>query len=315
MDALDLIRLRPLMEISKGSSDISIGIIDGPVDLDHPSYSNSKIRTTKESEYAKCTRADSISCLHGTFVTGMLVSERGSSALAICPDCEIILRPIFNDNHSGLGINQYPSSTPQGLADAIVEIVDAGAAIINLSLGLSSSSMTKFSELHEAYDYAFRKHVIIVAAAGNQGNIGFFPVIDHPWVIPVVSCDMQGRFNPMSNIGPSIAKRGVMAPGVDITSTSPRGGYEQLSGTSFAAPFVTGTIALLLSIIRKATPAQLVRSIRQQLVRRRTIFPPLCDAKKSMELLHSDMNSHFWKPFQKDEATGLNQYMYNYSHG
>jgi subtilisin family serine protease len=130
--------------------------------------------------------------------------------------------------------------------------------------------------LNEAYDYAFRKRVIIVAAAGNQGNIGFLPLIDHPWIIPVVSCDMQGRLDPISNVGPSIAKRGLMAPGVNITSTIPGGGYKQLTGTSFAAPFVTGTLALLLSIFKGAAPTQLVRSIRQQM-RRRTIFPPLCD--------------------------------------
>ena len=274
------------MDISKGSHDISIGVIDGPVDLDHPSLSNSKIRTAKESEYIKCKRADSISCMHGTFVTGILASGRGSGAPAICPDSEIILRPIFNDNHRKTDGNiLFPSTNPQELANGIVEVVDAGANIINLSLGLSTSPISKFSELQEAYDYAFKKRVIIVAAAGNQGNIGFFPVIDHHWIIPVVSCDMHGRFDPISNIGPSIARRGLMAPGVNITSTVPGGGYEQLSGTSFAAPFVTGTVVLLLSILRKVTPAQLVGSVRQQSTRRRTIIPPLCNAQKSMELL------------------------------
>jgi len=215
----------------------------------------------------------------------MLASERGLGAPAICPNCEIILRPIFDDNHGETDkINHFPSSTPRELASAIVEIVDTGARIINLSLGLSTSSISRFSELQEAYDYAFRKRVIIVAAAGNQGNIGFFPVIDHQWIIPVVSCDLQGRFDPISNIGPSIARRGLMAPGVNITSTVPGGGYRQLSGTSFAAPFVTGTIALLASIFKGATPAQLVGSIRQQ-IRRQKIFPPLCDAEKSKELL------------------------------
>ena len=286
MDALDLIRLRPLMEISKGSPDISIGIIDGPVDLEHTSFRGSKIRIAKESDYVKCKRADSTACIHGTFVTGILASERSSSAPAICPDCKIILRPIFNDNHGKVdNSNRLPSSTPQELAKAVIEIVDAGATIINLSLGLSASSIEKFTELHEAYEYAFKRHVVIVAAAGNQGNIGFFPVIDHPWIIPVVSCDLQGRFDPTSNIGPSIAKRGLMAPGVNITSTVPGGGYDQLSGTSFAAPFVTGTIILLLSILKGVTPPQLVASVRQQLVRRRTVFPPLCDAQQSISIL------------------------------
>lgn len=275
------------MDISKGSEDISVGIIDGPVDLNHPSLRNSKIRTTKKSDYVQCKQAESTSCIHGTFVTGMLASERGSAAPAICPGCEILLRPIFNDNHTKTGSSsKFPNSTPQELAEAIVEIVDAGARIINLSLGLSTSCLAKFTELNEAYDYAFRKHVIMIAAAGNQGNIGYFPIIDHPWIIPVVSCDLQGKFDPVSNIGPSIAKRGLMAPGVNITSTVPGGGYKQLSGTSFAAPFVTGTVVLLLSIFKGANPAQLVGSVRQRL-RRRSIFPPLCDAQLSKELLQN----------------------------
>jgi hypothetical protein len=59
-------------------------------------------------------------------VTEILASERGSAAPAICSDCEIILCPIFNDNHSKTNDdNQFPSTTPQELADAIVEIVDA----------------------------------------------------------------------------------------------------------------------------------------------------------------------------------------------
>src|SRR5829696_6815538 len=100
MDALELIRLRPLMDRSKGSRNISIGIIDGPVDLDHPSLSNSKIRTTKRSQYNECKTADSVSCIHGTFVSGILASERGAAPPAISPECEIILRPIFSDNHN-----------------------------------------------------------------------------------------------------------------------------------------------------------------------------------------------------------------------
>lgn len=291
MDALALIKIQRLMDVSKGAQDILIGIIDGPVDLGHPSFSKSKIRTTKESEYVGCKRADSTSCMHGTFVTGMLASERGSALPAICPNCEIVLRPVFRDSY-GRGTNSkyhIPSTTPQELADAIVEIVDSGANIINLSLGLSSSSIVKFSRLNEAYEYAFKKDVIIVAASGNQGTVGFFPVIDHPWIIPVVSCDLDGRLDPISNTGPSIARRGVMAPGVNITSTIPGGGYRQLSGTSFAAPFVTGTIVLLLSVFRQATSAQLVRAIRQE-TRRRTILPPLLDAQRSKEFLQYLIN-------------------------
>jgi subtilisin family serine protease len=287
MDPLELIGLSTVLNISRGSPDVSIGLIDGPLDFTHPSFRNSKIRTVKESEYVACRKADSISCLHGTFVAGMLVSERGSAAPAICPDCEVILRPIFKEGLNGSD-SPFPSSSPEELAEAIVEVVNAGAKIINLSLGLSSSSLVKFNELEEAYDYAFKKGVIVVAASGNQGNIGYFPIIAHPWVIPIVSCDLQGKLDPVSNLSPSIARRGLMSPGVNIMSTVPGGGHKDLSGTSFASPFVTGAIALLFSIFRKATPIQLVHSIRNiSIEHRRTIFPPLCNVQKSKEFLES----------------------------
>ena len=219
MDPLELIGLSNILNISRGSPDVSIGLIDGPLDFTHPSFANSTIRTIKESEFVACKRADSISCLHGTFVAGVLVSERGSAAPAICPDCEIILRPIFKEGINRQRFSVSKRSSPEELAEAIIEVVDAGAKIINLSLGLSSSSLVKFNELEEAYDYAFKKGVIVVATAGNQGNIGYFPIIDHPWIIPVVSCDLQGKLDSISNLSPSIAKRGLMSPGVDIMST------------------------------------------------------------------------------------------------
>ena len=60
---------------------------------------------------------------------------------------------------------------------------------------------------------------IIVAASGNQGNIGSISLIHNQWIIPVAACNEYGRLDPMSNFGPSIGIRGLMAPGINITST------------------------------------------------------------------------------------------------
>jgi subtilisin family serine protease len=92
----------------------------------------------------------------------------------------------------------------------------------------------------------------------------------------------------MSNFGPSIGSRGVMAPGVNITSASPNAGYNQRSGTSFAAPFVTGAIALLWSIFPTVTAAQIKHAIISSVAvrnHRTSIIPPLLNAQAAQRSL------------------------------
>ena len=58
----------------------------------------------------------------------------------------------------------------------------------------------------------------MVAAAGNQGTVGSSVITRHPWVIPVIACDLQGRPTTESNLGSSIGRRGLAAPGENIAS-------------------------------------------------------------------------------------------------
>jgi len=284
LDAFKQLRLQALIARSLGDSGVGIGVVDGPVDLDHHAFDTSKISTTNDHEYVACKKAESFACIHGTFVTGILTGIRNPSAPAICPGCNILLRPIFKEFNQGSFA--MPASTPEELAQAILDCINAGAKIINLSVGLEKSRLSKYYELEEVYNYAMKHGVIIVAAAGNQGQIGYFPIIDNDWIIPVVASNSQGNPHPTSNFGPSIARRGLMAPGSDISSTAPGGGYMRLSGTSFAAPFVTGAIALLWSIFRKASATEIVQSVRKVVGNNRSkIFPPMCDAEYSSAML------------------------------
>jgi subtilisin family serine protease len=289
MNSLKQARLEILMNLSTGDPKITIGLIDGPVDFSHPAFQGSNIRTIKKSQTVACNDASNISCSHGTFIAGILCSKRGFAAPAICPDCEILLNPIFNQDTDHVRFDNtgiIPSTSPEKLSDAIIETIDAGARIINLSLGLSTSALVVYDRLQQAYDYAVQKGVIIVAAAGNQGNIGSTPIVNHQWLIPVSACDEDGRIAAMSNFGPSIGNRGLMAPGINIISTYPEGQYARMSGTSFAAPFVTGGIALLWSLFTNNTAASIKYSvINAASSRRRSILPPLFNAEMAWELL------------------------------
>jgi len=176
-----------------------------------------------------------------------------------------------------------PSATPQELAAAIIECIDAGARVINLSLALAQPSTKGEQALEEALHQAARRSVIVVAAAGNQGALGSSAITRHPWVISVVACDLQGRPMSESNLGRSIGRRGLTAPGDAITSLSAEGPPLRLGGTSVAAPFVTGTIALLWSEFPAATAAQIKLAISQasaDLLIESIIGRPVDDVKK-----------------------------------
>ena len=95
MDLLELVRLSPLMSRSQGRRDIAVALIDGPVALDHPDLAQATIKEIPADIGGSCSRLESVACMHGTFVAGMLVARRGSPAPAICPGCTLILRPIF----------------------------------------------------------------------------------------------------------------------------------------------------------------------------------------------------------------------------
>ena len=284
MGPLDLVKLTALMERGRGRPETRVGLIDGPVAIDHPDLASENIREVPGHLRGRCARADSAACGHGTFVAGILAGKRGSAAPAICPDCTLLVRPIFAETVSGT--EPLPDATPRELAAAIIDCIDAGAHVVNLSLALARPSARGERELEQAMDYALRRAVIVVAAAGNQGTLGSSAITRHPWVIPVVACDLQGRPTLQSNLGSSIGKRGLSAPGDDITSHGASGTPLRSGGTSVAAAFVTGAIALLWSEYPGTAAAEVKYAlIRARGLRRTTVVPALLDAWAAYQLL------------------------------
>jgi subtilisin family serine protease len=280
----ELVKLTALMERTRGTPELKIGLIDGPVVAQHPYLAGAHIREIPGNNGATCTKVNSTSCLHGTFVAGILSAKRNSPAPAICPGCTLLIRPIFTETASGS--EHLPSATPQELAAAIIECIYAGARIINLSLALVQPSTKGEQALEEALNQAVRRGVILVSAAGNQGTLGSSAITRHPWVIPVVACDLRGRPTGESNLGNSIGRRGLSAPGDGITSLGADGQSLKLGGTSVAVPFVTGTIALLWSEFPTASAAQIKLAVTQASTpRRASVVPPLLDAVAAYQIL------------------------------
>jgi len=178
-----------------------------------------------------------------------------------------------------------PSAAPEVLAAAITGCVDAGAHVLNLSVALAQPSIRGERELEEALDYASRRGALVVAAAGSQGAIGSSAITRHPWVIPVIAYDHKGRPLGLSNLASSVGRRGLGAPGDDVMSLTVSGSSLTSGGTSVAAPFVTGAIALLCSEFPRATANEVRQAVAQPHFRRTTVVPPLLDAWAAFKFL------------------------------
>src|SRR5690554_3697544 len=111
MNPLDLVGLTSLMDLTSGRPEIQIGLIDGPVAKDHTDLTAKSIREIPKRLSSRCTQPNSIACQHGTFVAGILSAKRTSTAPAICPDCTLLVRPIFPETISANG--DMPSAKPE----------------------------------------------------------------------------------------------------------------------------------------------------------------------------------------------------------
>lgn len=170
---------------------------------------------------------------HGTHVAGIIAGVTNNSNGVASIGYKGGLMPVKVLDASGSG-------TYGDVANGIVYATDRGAKIINLSLGGSSASRT----LQSAVSYAEQKGVIVVAAAGNNGNNASVYPADYPGVIAVSATTSSDGLASFSSYGSNIT---VSAPGVGVISTYNNGGYATMSGTSMAAPEVAGLLGLALS--------------------------------------------------------------------
>lgn len=238
-----------LMARAAGSPAVKVAIIDGPVDTGHPDFDGRPWLGPADGGGA-CAMNTSLACGHGTFVAGLLAAGREAAAPGICPGCGFLLRPIFCEAQD---FGQCPAVTTEDLANALLEVIGQGAQVVNLSLGLKDDGSFFAAPLRRVYDHARERGVLIVGAAGNQGVSRANALFGHPWIIPVAAAGPDGRPIEASNVDPA----GLLAPGSDVAGLKAGGGGTTMSGTSVAAPFVTGTLALLKTLFPQATADEL----------------------------------------------------------
>jgi hypothetical protein len=171
---------------------------------------------------------------HGDMVVSLLAGANGEQG--IVPAASLMSMRVLDANDQG---------TVFSVTDGIYTAVADGARVLNLSLGTSQPSTL----LQDAINYALSQGVIVVAAAGNDGNGQISYPAAYPGVIAVGAVDATGQRATFSDYGPQM---GITAPGVGINTVT-TGGIMSFSGTSAAAPLVAGAIAGLLSVIPNLT--------------------------------------------------------------
>lgn len=196
---------------------------------------------------------------HGTLIAGIIAARETTSAgyryYGVAPGAAIVPVRVLRDQQRAFG-----GELSQQVATAIRYSVDnARATVINLSLTTEASP-----ELQAAVRYAHDRGVVLVAAAGNGGGTGGaqFPAA-YPEVIAVAGVDTGDKHVDSSSTGDYVD---VSAPGDRISGPSPRGGgylYTTEGGTSFAAAYVTGVVALVRAYDKGLTPDQVADRIAQ----------------------------------------------------
>ncbi len=173
---------------------------------------------------------------HGTFVAGIVAGRFSEGNLTGVAPRVRIMDVRFLDSR-GL----FTTRDWDALARALCYALDNGARIINLSLYAEGKPP---AIVEQALAYAGSCGVIVVGVAGNEGKAGVLYPGRYPTVLAVSASDTADRLAPFSSWGPEVA---LAAPGCEVTSLLPGGTEARHCGTSFAAPHVTGTLALIVS--------------------------------------------------------------------
>ncbi len=233
---LKKLNIPQIWEETKGEG-VNVAILDTGIDLEHPELKEAvaaKYNAVAENDLV----ADSTDG-HGTHCAGIIVA-RGKRVYGVAPASRLYVGKVMNTRNE---LNE--AAFVRGLEWAINNDVQ----IISMSCGFRNKS----EALYEKIKKARQKGIILVAAAGNAGELNIeidrFPA-SYEECLSIGSIDENLQRDKISNLSKNLD---LLAPGKNILSTFINGDYRLDTGTSMATAFVSGVIALLLSHIKKAS--------------------------------------------------------------
>lgn len=270
---VDKILLERAWDITTGNSNIKVAIIDTGVYRDHPDlgYGNNNYTNISYNlgyDYINNCQYQIPNVAHGTNVAG-IIGAKGNNNIGIAGITG-------GYNNSGVTIMAYnsliPNTSTTYFHQAINNAVNNGANIINCSIKTITSTSAQ-----AALQYAYNNGVIVVCSSGNENtNTLSFPASYLNTIAVGASTSNDLRWTD-TDIYTGIVEGSNYGNGLDIVApvsfytTDLSGGYTYLGGTSAAAPVVSGTIALMLSVNSSLTPTQ-IRNILRKTAKKLTSY-------------------------------------------
>ncbi|MGG6309890.1 S8 family peptidase [Paenibacillus macerans] len=236
-------------QLSKGSNDVIVAVVDTGVDLKHPDLQG---RLLQGYNVIAPDQQPTDDVGHGTHVAGIISANvnNGEGIAGMMWGGKIL--PVKALDKSGSG-------TTYSVAQGIIWATDHGAKVINMSLGNYADAQF----LHEAIKYAYERDVVLIAATGNDNTERPGYPAAYPEVLSVSATDYNLQKASFSNYGDYID---VMAPGESIASTYPDNQYAALSGTSMASPHVAALAALIRSVNPELKNTEVMDIIRNNVI-------------------------------------------------
>lgn len=239
---------------------VTVAVVDSGVDADHPQLHRAGKVLPGRDFFLVGKLPGNYDCVsHGTGVASIIAADAapGIGFRGVAPGARILPVRVTDRETTGNGSVEYVD--PNVLARGIVYAVDQGAKVINLSMAGDQDQ----APVRKAVAYAVRKDVVVIAAVGNNqrgadGELPSYPAA-YSGVLGVGAIDLAGARVDSSQVGPYVD---LVAPGEGVLAATRQAGHEYVSGTSFAAPFVAATAALVRSAWPKLTAPQVIQRLK-----------------------------------------------------
>ncbi|MFE9678058.1 type VII secretion-associated serine protease mycosin [Streptomyces sp. NPDC006259] len=255
---LEALHTEEIWRTTKGRG-ITVAVLDTGVESDHPDL-DGNVLTGRDMVGFGAGPGDRAWARHGTAMAGIIAGHghgngNGDGVMGIAPEARILpVRVILEDGDPSRA--KARNTRGNALADGIRWAADQGADVINLSLGDDSASAHPEPAEDEAVQYALKKGSVVVASAGNGGEKGDH--ISYPAAYPgVIAATAVDRYGTRASFSTRRWYATVSAPGVDVVIADPDHKYYEGWGTSAAAAFVSGAVALVKAAHPDLTPAQI----------------------------------------------------------